>query len=128
MNYWWVNQNKTWKEEVGGGYLWSPKTKSNGEKVFHYENMKMVNKGDIIFSYYNQSIQSIGIVIDKAYEKNKPEEFGPSGSDWNTIGWKIDVHYIKISFPLNPKDFWIELKSVLPSKKSPINSNGIGYQ
>ena len=23
--YWWVNQNKTYKEEVSGGYMWSPK-------------------------------------------------------------------------------------------------------
>ncbi len=27
MNYWWANQNKTYKSEIGGGFLWSPKTK-----------------------------------------------------------------------------------------------------
>ena len=25
MAYWWVNQNKTWRHEVSGEYLWSPK-------------------------------------------------------------------------------------------------------
>ena len=25
MRYWWVNQNQTYKQELGGGYLWSPK-------------------------------------------------------------------------------------------------------
>ena len=29
MRYWWVNQNQTYRHEVVGGYLWSPKRKSN---------------------------------------------------------------------------------------------------
>lgn len=28
MRYWWVNQNKTYRHEVEGGYLWSPKPRS----------------------------------------------------------------------------------------------------
>ena len=23
MRYWWVNQNQTHRQEIGGGYLWS---------------------------------------------------------------------------------------------------------
>jgi hypothetical protein len=30
MRYWWANQNQTYGHEVPGGYLWSPKRKSNG--------------------------------------------------------------------------------------------------
>ena len=25
MRYWWVNQNQTFRQEIEGGYLWSPK-------------------------------------------------------------------------------------------------------
>jgi hypothetical protein len=25
MKYWWVNQNQTWRDEIDGGYMWSPK-------------------------------------------------------------------------------------------------------
>src|SRR6059036_2139534 len=25
MRYWWVNQNQTFRQEIAGGYLWSPK-------------------------------------------------------------------------------------------------------
>jgi hypothetical protein len=32
MPYWWVNQNKTCRHEVQGGYLWSPKRKTNGAR------------------------------------------------------------------------------------------------
>jgi hypothetical protein len=31
MRYWWVNQNQTFRHEVDGGYLWSPKL---GPEVF----------------------------------------------------------------------------------------------
>jgi len=31
MRFWWVNQNQTWRQEITGGYLWSPQHKSNGQ-------------------------------------------------------------------------------------------------
>src|SRR3546814_16648113 len=31
MRYWWVNQNQTYRHEVAGGYLWSPKRNANGQ-------------------------------------------------------------------------------------------------
>ena len=30
MRYWWVNQNQTFRQELAGGYLWSPKRNANG--------------------------------------------------------------------------------------------------
>jgi hypothetical protein len=30
MRYWWVNQNQTFRHELAGGYLWSPKRNANG--------------------------------------------------------------------------------------------------
>jgi DMSO/TMAO reductase YedYZ molybdopterin-dependent catalytic subunit len=30
MRYWWVNQNQTYRHEVAGGYLWSPKRNADG--------------------------------------------------------------------------------------------------
>ena len=46
-NYWWVNQNQTFKEEFTGGYLWSPKTNNNGAKNQFYDNMTLVRSGDV---------------------------------------------------------------------------------
>jgi len=34
------------------GYMWSPKTKSNGGKNVFYDNMTKVSPGDIVFSFY----------------------------------------------------------------------------
>ena len=32
MRYWWVNQNQTYRQEIEGGYLWSPKRNANGAR------------------------------------------------------------------------------------------------
>ena len=50
MRFWWVNQNMTYREEIGGGYMWSPKCNNNGTRNQFYENMKLVNIGDVVFS------------------------------------------------------------------------------
>jgi len=128
MNYWWVNQNKTWKQEIGGDYMWSPQLRADGKNLIYYDNMKLVKKGDIVFSYYKKEIQAIGVVIREAYESTKPLEFGPSGDDWDRKGWKVDMHYKAISFPLSPLDIFGELQPLLPEKHSPLISNGKGYQ
>jgi len=40
MNFWWVNQNQTAKQEISGGYMWSPKRNKNGARNAFYENMR----------------------------------------------------------------------------------------
>ena len=49
MKFWWVNQNQTYKHEVEGGYMWSPKTRADGAHNEFYVNMTKVKPGDIIF-------------------------------------------------------------------------------
>lgn len=128
MNFWWVSQNQTWNQEISGGYMWSPQLTSDGKNIFHYENMLLVKKGDIVLSYYDQKIQALGIITSEAYDFPKPLEFRSAGDDWNTDGWKVDVTYKDLNPPLSPKDFWDELQPVLPSRYSPLNYNGGGYQ
>jgi hypothetical protein len=40
MRYWWVNQNQTYRHEVAGGYLWSPKRMRNGDSNPFYDFMR----------------------------------------------------------------------------------------
>jgi putative restriction endonuclease len=76
MNYWWVNQNQTYKHEVDGGYLWSPKTNSNGGTNPFYANMTKVSVGDVVFSFKDTLILAIGIITSRGYSHPKPREFG----------------------------------------------------
>jgi len=31
MRYWWVNQNQTYRHEIGNGYMWLPKKQKDGK-------------------------------------------------------------------------------------------------
>src|SRR3982750_1519858 len=80
MRYWWVNQNQTYRHEVTGGYLWSPKRNANGARNPFYESMRGVAPGDLIFSFMDTRILAIGIAQSYCLEGPKPLEFGTSGN------------------------------------------------
>ena len=61
MRYWWVNQNATYRHEVAGGFLWSPKRKRNGGRNPFYELMREVAPGDVVLSFADTRIAAIGI-------------------------------------------------------------------
>ena len=79
MNFWWVNQNKTAKHEVGGGYMWSPKRNSNGVRNQYYENMREVSPGDAVFSFVDTRISTLGVAASFCEESPKPQDFGKAG-------------------------------------------------
>lgn len=78
MRFWWVNQNQTYRHEVRGGYLWSPKRKRGGQHNPFYEFMREVAPGDLVFSFADTRIRAFGLARSHAYEAPKPEEFGTS--------------------------------------------------
>lgn len=128
MRYWWVNQNQTYRQEIGGGYLWSPKRKTNDQRNPFYESMREVVPGDIIFSFVDTRIAALGIARSYCYESPKPTEFGSAGSYWGAIGWKVDVSFREISNRIRPKDHIGELRGTLPEKYSPLRPSGDGLQ
>jgi len=130
VKYWWVNQNQTFTQEVGGGYLWSPARKRNGARNHYYDTMTYVEPGDLVFSFKDTLIQAIGIVQGNGYESPKPEEFGTKGEYWSGFGWRVDVTYtvLKPADRIRPKDMMDRLRPLLPAKHSPLRQNGDGMQ
>lgn len=128
MRYWWVNQNQTYRHEVAGGYLWSPKRKANGHLNPFYEFMREVAPGDVIFSFADTRIRAIGIAKSHCYECPKPLEFGTVGMNWERVGWKIDVEYQSLSNPIRPAEHMLTLRSLLPQRYSPLSESGHGSQ
>ena len=124
MRYWWVSQNQTFEHEVSGGYMWSPKTKSDGALNHYYETMRMVSRGDFIFSFKDKKIMAVGFVRGAAYTCPKPLEFGTAGAYWNQIGWRVDVNYLRLSHPIQPRDHMRVLGPLLPQKHAPIRPDG----
>jgi len=128
QRYWWVNQKQTYRHEVPGGYLWSPKRKSNDHRNPYYEFMREVAPGDIIFSYADTRIRAIGVSESNCYECPKPSEFGAAGMNWANVGWKIDVRFHELMQPIRPAEHMERLRGLLPEKYSPLRPNGYGLQ
>ena len=104
MRYWWVNQNRTYRHEVEGGYLWSPKRNANGARNPFYESMREVAPGDVIFSFMDTRILAIGIAQSNAWESPKPSEFGAAGQNWENVGWRVKVAFTPLTNRIRPKD------------------------
>lgn len=129
MAFWWVNQNQTYEHEISGGYMWSPKRNSNGAYNQFYENMTLVQPGDIVFSFRNQKISDVGVIQESGITSGKPKEFGAQGINWSNYGWLVAVKWFSLETPTTPKQHIEELRPTLPKKYAPLNaSSGNGLQ
>jgi putative restriction endonuclease len=129
MRFWWVNHKQTYKQEIDGRYIWSPKANSGGSRNQTYDNMRLVVTADIVFSYANGQIRQVGIVSRPAASCPKPQEFGQAGSNWGEDGWMVPIDWHRNPQPLRPKEFLAELRPHLPAKNSPLSATtGNGHQ
>ena len=129
MRYWWVNHNQTYRQELGGGYLWSPQRRADGVRNQFYENMRLAEPGDPVLSYARQKVAHVGIVRRSAVAAPKPESFGAAGENWSSVGWLLPVEWQPLVPPFRPAQRIRELDSLLPSSHSPINPDtGYGNQ
>jgi hypothetical protein len=126
--YWWVNQKQTFQHEREGGYLWSPKTKKGGQRNPFYEFMRLVAPGDLILSFVDRRIVAVSVAISHCYESPKPTEFGPAGTNWSDIGWRVDVVYRDLENPLVPARHMHAIAPLLPDRYAPLRPNGHGLQ
>lgn len=123
-----MNQNQTYKQEIAGDYLWSPKTNSNGGRNRFYDAMKEAEPGDVVFSFCDAQIRAVGVVSDRCDTAPKPVEFGATGTYWSHEGWYLPVQFTELAYPIRPKDHMAELAPTLPAKYSPLQVNGNGNQ
>lgn len=128
MAFWWVNHKQTYSAEVGGGYIWSPKTNRNGSKNQTYINLTLTRPGDVVISYAGGLIKAIGLVAAPCSEKSKPSEFGSAGDSWSDTGWEVRIDWEQLEKPIRPKDHLELIAPLLPSKNSPLRANGDGNQ
>jgi putative restriction endonuclease len=127
--YWWVNHKQTVRQEIGGQYLWSPKTNRNGARNVSYDNMREANPGDLVLSYANGRIAWIGRVVDFAFTSPKPEEFGNAGANWKDEGWLLPVFWTPLTPAIVPRTLIDRLGPLLPERYSPISpTTGHGNQ
>ena len=108
--------------------MWSPKTNKNGGYNQFYQNMTETNLGDIIFSFADTFIKTVGVVSAPAISADKPKEFGKAGDAWDIDGWLVRVDYEELNNPFKPKKHMDILAPLLPERYSPIRADGSGNQ
>lgn len=128
MEYWWVNHKQTFKQEIAGGYIWSPKTDKNGARNQAYINLTLASVGDTVFSYAGGFIRAVGRVTKECQDHVRPSEFGETGDQWDRDGWLVRVDWHLLDNPLSPTAHLSEIAPLLPKKYSPIRPNGKGNQ
>jgi hypothetical protein len=123
-----VNQNKTFRQEIAGGFMWSPKQNSDGSRNPFYDFMTEVSTEDVIFSYAQSELIAVGIAVSSAYSSTKPRDFGSAGEIWSDEGWKVDVDFVNAKQRVNPRNHMSLIIPLLPEKYSPLQSTGFGHQ
>ena len=126
MKYWWVSHNQTFRQEVDGNYMWSPKVTQENHRSQFYENMRETARGDFVFSFNDTKIMALGIVEGPAYTCPKPAEFGKIGANWKDIGWRVDVSFKRVQRLITPREHMDLLRPLLPEKYSPLQARGKG--
>ena len=93
QKYWSVNRKQTFKHEIEGGFLWSPKLKSEGNRNYFYDTMANAEVGDIVLIYANGILLAyLGIVPLKKHARvRKPDQFAAAG-DFLGYCWLVSVH------------------------------------
>lgn len=126
--FWWVNHKQTHKEEIEGGYIWSPKKNANGARNHSYDNMPKTSVGDTVFSFAFAEIRAIGKVVEQCRSASKPDEFGDKGGYWGNEGWLVKVEWTTLDKPFRAKDNISAIAPLLSDKYAPIQKNGNGNQ
>jgi hypothetical protein len=126
MKFWWVSHNQTFRQEVDGNYMWSPKVNSNNKINPCYENMREVSRGDLVFSFNDTKVMALGIVEGPAFTCPKPAEFGRAGLNWKNTGWRVNVAFKRLVNPMQPRLHMQLLNPLLPVKHAPLQKNGDG--
>ena len=126
MAYWIVYQGDSWKRARRGGYLWAPKVAKNGRTPAHWETMKGVLPGDLIFSGVDNALRAVAEVTLPAYTSDRPDPL--DDRLWTGDGWRIDVTYSDFPRPMYYRDWVPQEINELPALHSPFHSGGMPNQ
>lgn len=130
MRYWWVNHKQTHKQEIEGGYIWSPQKDKSGKPRVSYSNLERVTPRDLIVSFADGQVKAVGVAMSPARDCERPTEFeqNPVASAWSDEGWIVDVEWECLAHPFRTKAFAQRFAPYLPEKHAPIRESGAGAQ
>ncbi len=130
MKFFWVNkQDKyklrdgTWLPSKNGmlsNYLWAPQKDKGGNTQHHWEILKDINIGDIIFVSVGNQLTAFAKAIKPFCIVEAPNSL----AGWDGLGYKVEVEYRLLDNPLKVNKIYEEVKYMLPDKYCPFTSLG----
>ncbi len=127
MKFWLVNQGRSFENELKGGFIYAPKNNKYGSTFAHWQNVKNVKKGDIIFCNKKGNIMAIGIAMSNGYEGVIPDAIK---GIWNDEGFMVDIDYHKLTKPFQFSNYKNEYMLNIETSKNPFTVKGtakMGY-
>lgn len=115
-SFWWVSHGTSFREELAAGYIWCPQVTATDIQRPTWLNVSKVRKGDVIFSYAQQSIKAIGVAQSNCYEANVPA----GHRSWSGKGWQVEIDWVELENNFKPKQYIEQLLPLLPEKNSPL--------
>lgn len=129
MRHWWVNHNMTFKAESEGGFIWAPTRTQAGHRKETWDNLKLVAKGDMVFSYAQQHICAVGLATAEPTPRKRPKYRAEGAQNWNPDGVYVPIAWAPLETRLSPSNEIAQIRDLLPKKNSPIRAeNGHGNQ
>jgi len=129
VRHWWVSHRHAARQEIEGGYLWSPAKSKSEVNNESYRNMLAAQAGDIVFSFADAVIGAVGVVLGRAREAPEPPEAGAvAGKHRIVAGWQLPVRFTELTHPLRTMEHAADLASVLPKKHPPLSPSGVGIR
>ena len=107
-SYWWVNQGRTFKSELAGGYVWAPETSKSGSELPHHRAVSELKDGDLVVHYAGQYLQAIGTVTGVPTHASRPAELPTE--PWNADGRLAPIKYTLLDPPVTLGAIPIELR------------------
>lgn len=118
FNVWWVNQGKTYKDELEHSLLWA-----SDSKVWHHQTMRDVKIGDLIVHYADKKLVAFSVVLNEAFLG--PREIG--SNEWGDTGLILKTKYYPLDEPITLDKLSLVSQSIVdnqPSVHAPFNSKG----
>lgn len=127
VRYWWVNHNRTHRQELDGEFLWSPKKQQGVADDVSSRNILKIKPGDVVFafSFAGGAVRAVGVALERAREAPNPLEMGAAlKRPTAPQGWRVTVRFAELTRPWMPKDHAVELARLLPDRHSPLRTSG----
>jgi len=90
VRYWLVRHDKIWRQEISGGYIWTPKQNPQKRRAQYCDIILGVAAGDGLLSRAEGRIAHVGLALDRAFGERSR----------TTDGWWLPVDWTRLPDPM----------------------------